>query len=470
MTVTTGSSYRPFNYNYYGASNTSGTLTLSATIRGSVVTVNKSISTSTSNGAPGDLDTTFDSDGKKLDNFTGNTNDWTMNESVQVQPNDGKIVSIGQTWAATNRFAITRLNQDGSFDTSFNSTGKLSLYSTESVAGRALRLQPDGKIVVAGSKLTNAIYLARVNTDGTLDTSFGTSGLKTLTPGYNAWVEQIQIQQDGKILLTGLLEQGSPAKYYATVTRLNSDGSLDTTFGSSGYATLADADTVAYSIGLTSDNKIIAGGYTGTGASQNYLIYRLTSSGALDTTFGTSGKTVVSLSSTTQDRIESLVVLPDDSIIAGGYATVVSPSNDYHRIGLAKFTSSGALDTNFNTTGYYMGTEKFGEAWGGFWMTVLREPISDIIAIGVRKHNNPGDSPSKVGSMYAERRTAGGLLETNFNTPNGKIDIFVGTGDFDAGRHGALAPDGRIVIIGHGNLSTEGNRWRHSWARLWGGF
>lgn len=470
MTVTAGSSYRPFNYNYYGASNTSGTLTVSATIRGSLVTVNKSISTSTSNGAPGDLDTTFDSDGKKLDNFTGNTNDWSWNEAVQVQPNDGKIVSIGQVIVSSNRFAITRLNQDGTFDTSFNSSGKLALFTSDGAPGRALRLQPDGKIVAAGSKYTNAIYVARVNTDGTLDTSFGTGGLKTLTPGYNAWIEQALIQQDGKILLTGLLQQGSPAKDHATIVRLNADGSLDTTFDSDGYAILSDADTAAYAIGLTSDNKIIAGGWTGTGANQDLLIYRLTSSGALDTTFGTSGKTVVSQSATTQDRIESLVVLPDDSIMAAGLSTVVSPSNDYQRIGLAKFTSSGALDTSFNTTGKYLGSDKFGEQYGGWWMAVVREPTSDIVAISVRKHNNPGDYPSKVGSMYAERRTAGGLLETGFNTPNGKIDIFVGTGDFDGGRHGVVTPDGRIVIIGHGNLSTEGNRWRFSWARLWGGF
>jgi hypothetical protein len=103
-------------------------------------------------------------------------------------------------------------------------------------------------------------------------------------------------------------------------------------------------------------------------------------------------------------------------------------------------------------------------------MALMREPTSDIIAVSVRKHDNPGDTPSRVGSMYAERRTAGGLLETGFNTPNGTIDIFVGTGDFDSGRHGVITPDGRIVLIGHANLSTEGNRWRLSWARLWGGF
>jgi uncharacterized delta-60 repeat protein len=387
-----------------------------------------------------------------------------------VQPSDGKIVTIGQVQVGGNRFVITRLNQDGSLDTTFSSDGMLELYTSEGVPGRALRLQPDGKILVGGIQ-GGSIYLARINSDGSLDSTFGTSGLKTIATGYSfTWVEQLLVQQDGKILLTGLVQQGSPAAFYATVTRLLSDGSLDTGFGSGGHAILGDADTVAYAIGLTSDNKIIAGGYSGSGASQDLLVYRLTSTGSLDTTFGTAGKTITSLSATTRDRIESLAVLPDDSVIAGGYSAVVSPSADYARIGLAKFTSSGALDTTFNTTGYYLGTTQMNDINGNFWMTILREPTGNILALAGRRHNAVGQSPSKNTVMYVERRDATGQLDTNFNSPSGNLDIiFAGNGDFDIIRHAALAPDGRIVIIGHTNTSAN-HAWRHAWVRLWSGW
>jgi uncharacterized delta-60 repeat protein len=469
LTASVGSSYRPFNYTYTGAA-TTGSITVSATLQGTPVSVTHSLTTSTANGAPGTLDTTFDGDGYQTLNVTSSSSDWNPAEAVQVQPNDGKIVTIGQVQVGGNRFVITRLNQDGSLDTTFNSTGKLELYASQGVPGRALRIQPDGKILVGGIQ-GGSIYLARINADGTLDSTFGTSGLKTIVTGYSfTWVEQIIVQQDNKILLTGLVQQGSPAAFYATVTRLNTDGSLDTDFGTGGHAILSDADTVAYAIGLTSDNKIIAGGYTGSGASQDFLVFRLTSSGALDSSFGTSGKTIVSLSSSTRDRIESLAVLPDDSIVAGGYAAVVSPSADYARIGLAMFTPSGALDTSFNSTGYYLGTAQMNDIGGNFWMTILREPTGNILALAGRRHNASGQVPSKNTVMYVERRDATGQLDTNFNTPNGTLDIiFAGGGDFDIARHAALAPDGRIVMIGHTNTSSN-FRWRHAWVRLWSGW
>lgn len=469
MIAAAGSSYRPFNYTYTGSA-TSGSITVSATLQGIPVSVTQSITTSTGNGSPGTLDTSFDGDGYQTLNVTSSSTDWNPAESVQVQPNDGKIVTIGQVQVGGNRFVVTRLNQDGSLDTTFNSTGTLEVYATEGVPGRALRLQPDGKILVGGTQ-GGSIYLARINSDGTLDSTFGTSGKKTIVTGYTfAWVEQILVQQDGKILLTGLIQQGSPAAFYATVTRLNADGTLDTNFGTGGYSILSDSDTVAYAIGLTSDEKIIAGGYTGSGASQDFLVYRLTSAGTLDTTFGTSGKTTVSLSATTRDRIESLAVLPDDSIIAGGYAAVVSPSADYARIGLAQFTAAGALDTTFNSTGYYLGTAQMNDTNGNFWMTVLREPTGNILALAGRRHNAAGQVPSKNTVMYVERRDATGQLDTNFNTPNGNIDIiFAGGGDFDMLRHAVLAPDGRIVIVGHTNVSSN-HAWRHGWVRLWSGW
>jgi uncharacterized delta-60 repeat protein len=175
--------------------------------------------------------------------------------AAAVQP-DGKIVFGGdftQIGGTTQRGNIARWNTDGSLDTTFNTVigANAPVHDVE--------LQPDGKIIVAGrfSFLNNnptKQYIGRLNSDGTLDTSFSAViGINT-RPSYLPGVYTVKLQPDGKILIGGPISSvgGVPRNYYA---RLNSNGSLDTSLNA-----IPGADGVVWKIKLQADNKILLGG------------------------------------------------------------------------------------------------------------------------------------------------------------------------------------------------------------------
>ncbi|MBW8049228.1 MAG: hypothetical protein FVQ77_02580 [Cytophagales bacterium] len=198
-------------------------------------------------------------------------NDWVETTSIQ---SDGKII-IGGNFTSYNGTAINRiarLNTDGTLDSTFTvGTGANSSVNTTSI-------QSDGKIIIGGSFWSyngTAIYnIARLNTDGTLDSTF------TVGTGASFYVYTTSIQSDGKIIIGGVFTSynGTARNYIA---RLNTDGTLDGTFtvgtGASSYVRTTS---------IQSDGKIIIGGsftsYNGT--ARNYIA-RLNADGTLDSTF-----------------------------------------------------------------------------------------------------------------------------------------------------------------------------------------
>ncbi len=200
--------------------------------------------------------------------------------SIIVQT-DGKIV-VGGLYAATSSSTasyITRLNADGTIDGSFYYGGNVA----NSIV-RAMALQPDGKIVIGGDFLkygtSNVGYITRINTDGSKDAGFNTTGA-----GADNSVYTIALQPDGKILIGGLFTtyNNTNTKYIA---RLNTNGTKDATFNSNAVG----ADLYVYAIAIQADSKILAGGaflnYNGTRV--NYLT-RLTAKGIKDSSFNSSG-------------------------------------------------------------------------------------------------------------------------------------------------------------------------------------
>ena len=205
-----------------------------------------------------------------------------MARGVTVQA-DGKIVvaGIGTGSDGPPDFALVRYNADGSLDTTFGTagTGKIltPVGSVSNDQGNSVTLQADGKIIVAGSGAGSGtgtdFALVRYNTDGTLDTGFGTGG-KILTPvgtgTSNDIGQSVTVQADGKIVVAGQ-GSGSGGTDFAVV-RYNANGSLDTTFGTGGkILTPVGADTstdFAYSVTVQADGKIVVAGQgsvTGTG-------------------------------------------------------------------------------------------------------------------------------------------------------------------------------------------------------------
>ncbi|MEQ1656951.1 MAG: DUF4347 domain-containing protein, partial [Nitrospira sp.] len=238
----------------------------------------------------GSLDTSFGGGSGYVSTDLAGSNDRADSLTIQA---DGKVVLAGFGFNGTSfDFGLVRYNTDGSLDTSFNGTGKvLTDFGANSVdMGNEVRLQADGKIVVAGwsdAGGTNDFAIARYNTNGTLDTGFGSSGKVTINLGGSDLAEGLTIQSDGKILVTGTA--GINGNDVGLV-RLNTDGTLDTTFGggdgivTSNYS--GSSDDRGYSVAVQSDGQIVVSGTSQVGGlgEYNVALNRYSSTGSLDTT------------------------------------------------------------------------------------------------------------------------------------------------------------------------------------------
>ncbi|MCY4495509.1 MAG: delta-60 repeat domain-containing protein, partial [Acidimicrobiaceae bacterium] len=248
------------------------------------------------------LDTTFDSDGAVLTHFGSESN---YAHSVAIQ-DDGKIVVAGYAYINRNNrsdFVVLRFNTDGSFDTTFTSDGRVTTnFGTPSVdRAFSVALQADGKIVAAGDASIGSVEdsardfaVVRYNTDGSLDTTFGSGGKVTTAVGAGEDIAySVAIQDDGKIVAGGTAEDASGKKVFAVV-RYDTYGSLDTTFGSGGKVTtsLTDTDDEAYSLKIQADDRIVVGGYSNENL---FALVRYHTDGSLDRFFGSAGKITTKL-------------------------------------------------------------------------------------------------------------------------------------------------------------------------------
>jgi uncharacterized delta-60 repeat protein len=193
-------------------------------------------------------------------------------ESMEDKFNPGKFLLGGY---CNDQFCLARLDFSGSFDTSFNSSGYvIKNIPTASDIGRSLALQSDGKILLGGT-CDNRFCIARFNSDGSLDTvNFGSPNgyvVQDISTGSDNG-NSLVLQPDGKILLGGTCDN----KF--CVARFNSDGSSDTTFGTGGYFILdipsSNPDN-ARSLLLQPDGKILLGGFCFTGGIQKFCIARI---------------------------------------------------------------------------------------------------------------------------------------------------------------------------------------------------
>ncbi len=295
----------------------------------------------------GSLDTTFSHDGVQTVNF-GISRDGATQVTIQK---DGKIVAAGYSADDDgSHFALARLNKDGSLDSSFagNGTSRLNLNGLGRING--LALQSDGKIVVTGplwNGSNNDFGVVRYNTNGHLDSTFGTNGiLKTDFGSTEDDAKTIILQADGKILVSGL------AYNYSTKTfmliRYNADGSIDSTYKNS--IPVGEHDLVN-TMAIQSDGKIVMGGSlyskgqydsaTYDNSNSNYAVARFNTNGSLDTSFNRTGFNIIDVEK--DDVINSIVIQRNGKIIAGGLSN--------NTISLVRFNSNGTLDSSFNGNG-----------------------------------------------------------------------------------------------------------------------
>ncbi len=251
--------------------------------------------------ASGTLDTTFDADGYVSTGFGAGNNGFIDNILLQA---DGKIVATGAVlantitvdYSATN--TLVRYNSNGSLDTTFGVNGIASFDIGMGNEDEGSTLQADGKIIIVGStsvfdyinpsaSILGDIKVARINTNGTLDTSFGTNGVVTTDLGGDDVGTIVKMQSDGKILVAGYTSSNSFGENLAVV-RYNTNGTLDSTFGTSGkLVTGLPFNNIEVSdLALQADGKIlISGTNSGSGQDANFATIRLNANGTLDNTF-----------------------------------------------------------------------------------------------------------------------------------------------------------------------------------------
>jgi uncharacterized delta-60 repeat protein len=286
--------------------------------------------------------------------------------AVITQP-DGKIIIAGFAEDfSTTFFAVARYLPNGRLDTSFGGTGRVvtPVGQGTTATARSIAVQPDGKIIVAGSAYVNDSRLidfavVRYNVDGSLDTTFDGDGKATFdvtnSVSSSDTAYSVDVQPDGKIVLGGTTG-GSGTFSDAALVRCNPDGSLDTSFNKTGKVILRLPDYEGIrAIKIQPDGKIAAVGNTGkftstSGGSfinDDFLVMRFNSGGSLDTTFDTDGIAVVIWSSFADTAVD-IALQPDGKIIAAGN---YSRSQNRYNPALARLNADGSLDSTFGTGG-----------------------------------------------------------------------------------------------------------------------
>ena len=389
--------------------------------------------------AAGDLDLTFDNDGKVVTDLAGNG----AVMDVKVQP-DGKIVAAGTLTIddSNSDFALARYNRDGSLDSSFGAGGKV----TTDFIGlfdrvNALALQPDGKIIVAGlsgDRVAQGDFaLARYNNDGTLDDTFGTGG-KLVTDFFGDLdaASGIALQPDGRIVVAGVARAGGQFDF--ALARYNINGSLDPTFGTGGKATtdLSLIDS-ANAVALQPDGKILVAGSTfSIRTVTDFAVARYENDGTLDHTFGTGGRVTTDFFNTS-DQARSIAIQPDGRIIAAGSADDLD--NTAFDFGLVRYNPDGSLDLRFGnqgkvTTDFLNGLDEVED--------VAVQPDGRIVAAGAATLGRI----FTIGDFALARFEVNGNLDPTFGN-GGKVLTDV-SGSFDFGAALAIQPDGRLIVAG----------------------
>lgn len=364
----------------------------------------------------------------------GSAND--QGRVVVIQP-DGKMIVAGHSDGTDFDFAVVRYNADGSLDGSFGNGGTVVTNINGDDNAFAVALQPDGKIVVVGLTHPSAstdFAMVRYNSNGTLDSGFGTAGKVTTSFGGNDVAYDVAIQPDGKIVVAGY--SAPSGSFDFAVARYTNSGALDVTFGSGGKVTTNITDSDAgTAVAIQSDYKIVVAGYTKTGLNDDFALVRYNVNGSLDNTFDSDGKLNTEMG-TDGDYAEALSIQPDGKIIAAGYSDDGTNKN----FALARYNMDGSLDTTFGSSGIAI---RDGGTDGDAIRALALQSDGKIVASGT--------STSGLNKFTLARFNTDGSFDNTFDT-DGKLITFLGTGDYANGV--AIQADGKIVAAGYTRQGT----------------
>lgn len=388
----------------------------------------------------GTLDTTFDGDGKVVTNLGG----FEIARSVAIQP-DEKIVIAG---SSLNDMLIIRYDENGSLDATFSGDGVETVdFALGDDEAYAVEVDSNGKIV-AGGYATDPVTgedfaLARFNSDGTPDLTFNLTGKVTID--FNTPLDRIfdiKIDSSGKIVAAGrACSAGSLNNCNFIVARYNPDGSPDEDFGIDGFFEtdfMGDYDEPS-ALWIHSNGTILLVG----GSGVNVGMARYNPDGSPDFAFSGDGKLVTDLGLEIGARAWDVLVYPDGRILVAGQAG--STPEDFV---VARFHSDGSLDSNFGASGTGVVRDDFFSGIDAAQSVTLQYDYKIIVS-------GWAELPGADRTFGLIRYTQNGLLDDSFGD-GGKVttDFMPGAGFSEIAYAVALQHDGKIVAAGRADIDV----------------
>lgn len=401
---------------------------------------------------PGSLDPTFGFNGIMIASLGNNF--MAINAYSVLQP-DGKIIVGGTADTAYNkRPFVMRFNADGSRDFTFGGGAtitKATAAQRDTIYGIAL--QNDGKIVLAGvswSVTSYRVLLLRYNSDGTIDNTFGTSGIKIITPNSGGEAHSVAIQDDQKIVVAGYTVKSGKQRFLTM--RLNSNGTFDNTFGTGGIVATA-VDTIvdyAYTVAIQPDQKILVGGYSAykdngwLGKYIQFATVRYNTNGTPDASFGNAGMVKTKVGTVQGYSIlMSIAVTDSQKILAGGQCqNFSSPDRDF---AVVCYNSNGSKDSSFAEEG--IAYTDFANHTDNFSGLAIK-PDGNFVTGGY-SFNNSGLLRNFALAQYL---------------PDGNPDVYfgsIGKVTNNLGQYNDIAysvmvqPDGKIILTGTSDYASN---------------
>lgn len=423
----------------------------------------------------GMLDTSFGATGKSVVFFDQGGTDADRASAVAVQP-DGEIIVVGTVsydngTGPIKAIGVTRLLPNGhALDTTFGSGGKKVLVSPgDDLNATAVLLQPDGKIVIGGWFEAPAddldMLLYRINADGNADIGFGVLGRAVIpfNSATNDVLSALALQPDGKIVGAGYTQFSGDDLDFAVI-RLNTNGSLDTSFSGDGKNSFAfddGAGNTDFAQAVTIDlygNILVAGGATADATGYDFAAARFTSNGALDTSFGNSGGVRLPSFAGSDDDVALGVALSYDNLLPlytlAGYRHFGGVDYDFAAIQL---DSSGDVTPGFGVQSYLIDLNGIGTDIGRAIVAENNGVFDDATRFTIAGYAFNGTSVNY--DFAAIRVLADGMLDPGFGT-GGKTTVRF---DFDASPPSSHDDYGQAIalqanrVVVAGTIGRQGN-------------
>jgi len=377
--------------------------------------------------AAGSLDSTFGTGGKVDTGFGNNAR-----PADAVLQLDGKLVVAGtfdNFQVATQVFGVVRYLTNGKLDTSYGKRGFASTNFTNFINSvSSMALQPDGRIVVAGNAMSadgtlSEFAIARFNTNGTLDSTFGSGGkvatnfVGVQAGGVSNPANAVLLQPDNKILVAGLASQCAKCIHYSALARYNPNGSLDTTFGTGGKV-MVQAIGAIYTLGLDSNGNIFA------------------LSGSLAVEFNSKGALASAPAANIVASSHGFAAFqPDGKFVLCGVAQGPSGRRDID-VKISRFTSNGGADFTFLNNPFDFGA---GGPFSNIGQAIVVQPNLQIVVGGISQ-------TASFGNIFGVARlNSDGNLDQNFGSGGVLTTQFFATDQILAI---VVQNDGKIIAVG----------------------